>query len=206
MRPYLILSTLILIAATVFAQQGARQGFCGYGCGPYVPMVTTPEFSFQQVSPNSAGASNATPGLVAGATNSTLSETQGSTSSGYSTGVWYQGGAPLIGPEVRLAPESVGHDSRKMHDGMMHEEMVREVMIREGMEKHTREARDEKGEKDEGRVEWGFFSGGFENSAAESMGKPIAGKKASRTITNDDVNRENEKNGDVKYSGKTGKI
>ncbi len=204
MRPYLILSTIILMAATVFAQQAVtRQGFCGYGCGPYIPMVTTPEFSFQQVSPNSVGASNATAGLVAGATNSTLSQTQGTTSSEYSTGVWYQGGAPLVGPEVRLAPESIGREGRKMHDGMMHEEMMREVITREGMEKHMRNGR---GEKEEERFEWGFFGAGVENSASESMGQSKAGKKATRTITNDDVNRENEKNGDVKYNGKTEKI
>ncbi len=219
MRPYSILSTVILsivmlMATTVFAQQAVtRQGFCGYGCGPYIPMVTTPEFSFQQVSPNPVGASNATAGLVAGATNSTLSETQGTTSSESSTGVWYQGGAPLVGPEVRLAPESIGRERHKMHDGMMHhegmmhEEMMREEITHEGMEKHMRSGR---GEKEEERFEWGFFGGGFENSASESMGQSkgqsTAGKKASRTITNDDVNRENEKNGDVKYNGKTEKI
>jgi len=110
MRPYFVLMAAVLLAVAAFAQQTIpHPGYssCFYGCGPFVPLVTTPEISLEQFSPNPVGASNATTGLIAGATNSTLSQIQGSTSSVYTVPVWYQGGAPLITPEVRLYPEKV---------------------------------------------------------------------------------------------------
>ena len=69
MRPYLLLCAVVLISALAFAQQPGPQLFgpCLLGCGPYVPLVTTPMISLQQYSPNPVGASNATTGLVAGA-------------------------------------------------------------------------------------------------------------------------------------------
>ena len=45
----------------------------GVYLAPFVPLVTTPEVSLSTVSPAAVGASNATFGLVAGATNGTLS-------------------------------------------------------------------------------------------------------------------------------------
>ena len=45
----------------------------GVYLAPYVPLVTTPSVSLSTVSPAAVGASNATSGLVAGATNGTLS-------------------------------------------------------------------------------------------------------------------------------------
>ena len=82
-----------------------------------------------------------------------------------------------------------------MHEGMMHEGMMREGMMHEG-----------RGQREEGRSAWGFYSGGFDTSAAQGTGVAKSGKKATHTYTNDDVARENEKNGDVKYNGKTEKI
>lgn len=201
MRPYLVLTAVLVTAAASFAQQPySHQGYCGYGCGPYIPLLITPEVSLQSVSPNPVGASNATSGLVAGATNSTLSQTQGSSSSEYPVAVWYQGGAPLVTPQVRLSPEGTGGAGRGMHEGMMHEGMMHEAMMHEQM---TREGR---GQREEGRESWSFYGGGFDTSAAAGIGRANTGKKASRTYTNDDVARENEKNGDVKYNGKTEKI
>src|ERR1700726_2498431 len=122
MRPYLVLMAVVLLAVAAFSQQPfTHPGYssCFYGCGPFVPLVTTPEISLQTVSPNPVGASNATTGLIAGATNSTLSQIQGSTSSEYTQAVWYQGGdAPLITPEVHLYPETIGREGHRMHDGM----------------------------------------------------------------------------------------
>ena len=95
MRPYFVLCAVVLIAVAAFGQQPVTPriyGPCLYGCGPYIPLITTPMVSLQTVSPNPVGASNATTGLVAGATNSTLSQIQGSTSSEYTEPVWYQGG------------------------------------------------------------------------------------------------------------------
>jgi hypothetical protein len=192
MRPYLVLSAVILMAAAAFGQQPSfHSGYCGYGCGPYIPMLTTPEVSLQSFSPNPVGASNATTGLIAGATNSTLSQIQGSTSSEYSVAVWYQGGAPLITPQVRLSPETVGREGHIMHEARMHE----------GMEEHARE---EHRERVEARGGWTYYSGHYPTSEPESSAK--TGKKATHVYTNDDVAHQNEKNGSFKYDGKSGKI
>src|SRR6267154_4546270 len=144
MRPYLVLCTMVLIAVTAFGQQPNPRiyGPCYFGCGPFIPLVTTPMVSLQQVSPNPVGASNATTGLIAGATDSTLSQIQGSTSSVYTVPVWYQGGAPLITPEVRLYPEPIGREGHRMHDG-----------THDGMHKAMREERrhEERSSEEQGR-------------------------------------------------------
>ena len=98
----LMLSLFIAVQAG-FAQEPARgfAGYCPYGCGPYLPLITTPSISLETVSPNPVGARNATAGLVAGATDSTLSEESGNTSSVYTMPVWYSGGGmPLVAPAV----------------------------------------------------------------------------------------------------------
>src|ERR1039458_1321718 len=116
MRPYLVLIAVVLTAVAAFAQQPFPHpgyGPCLYGCGPFVPLVTTPMVSLQTVSPNPVGASNATTGLVAGATDATLSEIPGSTSSVYTLPAWISGGgAPLMASQVHLSPEPVGPEGR----------------------------------------------------------------------------------------------
>jgi len=155
------------------------------GVRPVIPLVTTPMISLQQVSPNPVGASNATTGLVAGATNSTLSEISGNTSSVYTEPVWYQGGgAPLTTSAVHLWPEPIGHSMHAMHD--MHEgQAPREVA----------------------RAEWIYY-GGVEHTvnATGTAGAAQPGKKAARTYTNDDVERQNQNNGNVKMKGKSEKL
>jgi hypothetical protein len=200
MRPYLLMIAVVLMAAAAFGQQPyPYDALCFYGC---VPRLTTPEISLGQASPNPVGATNATTGLIAGATNSTLSQIQGSTSSVYTLPVWYQGGgAPLLSEEVDLSPEPLSSDRR------MYEEM-REDMREENHEMRVREERlrdsrhasaDEKAAKSEQRpLVWTYING----PAAEGSGV----KKAERTLTNEDVARQNEKNGVVKYEGKTEKI
>src|SRR5882762_5022621 len=126
MRPYLILSTVVLIAVSAFGQHPRIYGSCIEGCGPYVPLITTPMISLEQASPNPVGASNATTGLIAGATNSTLSEISGNTSSVYTEPVWYQGGgAPLTTSAVHLWPEPLGHPMHAMHEGHAPKEEAR---------------------------------------------------------------------------------
>jgi hypothetical protein len=192
MRPYLVLSAVIFVAATTFGQQPfSHPSVCLYGCGPYIPLAVTPEISLQSVSPNPVGASNATTGLIAGATNSTLSQIQGSTSSEYAVAVWYQGGAPLITPQVRLLPETVGREGHIVHEGMMHE-----AMMHEAMEEH--------GKRTEARGSWTYYTGHYPTSEPEPSAR--TGKKATHVYTNDDVARENDKNGNFKYDGKSGKI
>ena len=185
MRPYLILSTVVLMAAAAFGQHPGNRiyGPCFEGCGPFIPLVTTPMISLQQASPNPVGASNATTGLVAGATNSTLSEISGNPNSVYTQPVWYQGGdAPLTSSAVHLWPEPIGHP---MH-----------AMMHEGHGQHQ-----------EARAEWVYYSGSehtVNGMSAAAAGK--GAKKATHVFTNDDVERQNQKNGDVKMKGKSEKL
>jgi hypothetical protein len=185
MRPYLILCTVVLTAVTALAQHPGNPGIygpCIAGCGPFIPLVTTPMISLQQASPNPVGATNATTGLVAGATNSTLSEISGNTSSVYTQPVWYQGGdAPLTSSAVHLFAEPVGHTMRAMHE--------------------------EHGQRQEAKAEWVYFGGSASTSTARSERDGAkSGKKANRTYTNDDVTRQNDNNGNVKMKGKSEKL
>jgi hypothetical protein len=196
MRPYLLLMVVVLMAMAAFAQMPAPYSAgCYYGCGPYIPRLTTPEISLQQFSPNPVGATNATTGLIAGATNSTLSQVNGSTSSVYTVPVWYQGGeAPLLSPNVNLWPETIGREGRPMHGpnpGAMHEE-------------HPRE---EHRPAQEARAAWTYFAGpGEEYGNPAEAGTPKGNPQHGHVYTNDDVTRQNDKNGVVHYDSKTEKI
>jgi hypothetical protein len=198
MRPYLVLMTVVLMAVAAFGQQSfPHPGYssCFYGCGPFVPLLTTPEISLQQFSPNPVGASNATTGLIAGATNATLSQIQGSTSSVYTVPVWYQGGAPLITPEVRLYAETIGREGHRMRDGM-HDAMREE-----------RRHEEDHGRREEARASWTYISGPEHTASAAAAANESKGvRKAGHVYTNEDVTRQNDKNGTVKYDGKTEKM
>src|SRR6202158_528175 len=153
MRPYFVLMAAVLLAVAALGQQPTPppgDGACVYGCGPFVPLVTTPEISLEQFSPNPVGASNATTGLIAGATNSTLSQIQGSTSSVYTVPVWYQGGgAPLITPGVLLYPETIGREGHPMHVAMHEERRHEELREERGHEErsHAERSRAEEGRR-----------------------------------------------------------
>ena len=209
MRPYLILTAVVLMAVAAFGQLPFRPGYgpCDvYGCGPFIPLLTTPEVSLQQFSPNPVGASNATTGLIAGATNSTLSQLQGETSSVYSVAVWYQGGAPLMAPEVHLWPETIGREGHPRHEPMheaMREERPREERPREGR-MHREGLPEGHGAREEARGDWTFFTGREHTTDATSVVKGF--KKAARVYNNGDVTRQNDKNGTVKYDDKTEKM
>lgn len=188
MRPLFVFCAVVLLAVASFGQDIPRHYVGGFydGFGPYVPLVTTPMVSLQQVSPNPVGASNATTGLIAGATNSTLSQVQGSTSSVYTVAVWYQGGAPLVSPEVNLFPEPIGREKR-FHTAMMEEHAMRE---HGATESHA----------------WIYYSGAeHTDSVAAASGAKGSGK-AGHHYTNDDVTRQNDNNGTVKHGGKTEKM
>jgi hypothetical protein len=187
MRPYLVLMAVVLAAVAAFGQQPfPHPGPCLYGCGPFVPLATTPEISLQQVSPNPVGASNATTGLIAGATNSTLSEVSGSTSSVYTEPVWIGGGgAPLTTPEVHLWPGPAGRGGHPMREGRPGEE---------------------RGARVEARGGWTYYSGEEQTASVVGAAGGKGSRQAGHVYTNDDVTRQNDKNGDVKYDGKTEKI
>jgi len=165
--------------------QGPARGYTGaYGYGPYVPLVTTPEISFQTASPAPAGARNATYGLEAGARNSTFETMTNDGSSNYTEPVWYSGGgAPLLSPEVSLEAHPM-HVRREMH-----------IMMK-GHEGENVEAASR---------QWTYFGASeMETPVDTSAGK--SARHATRTITNQDIDKANQNTGNVKYDGKTEKI
>jgi hypothetical protein len=131
-------------------------------------LVTTPSVSLSSVSPSPVGASNATYGNVAGATNSTLSMNTNGASSVYTQMVPYPGN-----PTVAVYGQSNG-------------------VATQGMAAR--------------RGELGMTSFENEVSAKQLMAWSGPAKKASRTYTNDDVNRVTQTTGTVKYNGKTEQI
>ena len=190
MRPYLVLCAVVMISVLAFGQHVMGPppqiyGPCILGCGPFVPLVTTPMVSLVTVSPNSVGASNATAGLYAGATNSTLSQIPASTGSVYTEAVWYQGGdAPRTTPNIHLWPEPAGHDMRAMHAIHM-----------------------EHGAGEAAHEPWVYFSGTeYTVNAVNASAAAKGGKKATHSYNNADVERQNQTNGEVKYKGKTEKM
>jgi hypothetical protein len=183
MQQFPVLCAVLLASSLAFAQAPGYER-----TGPYVPLITTPSVSLQTFSPSPVGARNATTGLMAGARNSTLSMNEGNTSSVYTEAVWYSGGgAPVISsPAVSL-------EVRPLHGRPMHAEMPMERRDHEHAEAGPRN--------------WTYFAAMNETSnpvTAATAAK--TGRKATRTITNDDIDRENQKTGMVKYDGKTEEI
>jgi hypothetical protein len=85
----------------------------GVYAAPFVPLVTTPEVTLSTASPSPVGASNSTFGLVAGATDATLSdEFIGEPPIGvYTPLLWY---GTTAQPEVKLrAPGAYEHKARE---------------------------------------------------------------------------------------------
>jgi hypothetical protein len=75
MRQLLISSAVLFISVAAAAQVTAVSGYAsnwtpapGLYAGPFVPLVTTPSVTLETGVPTQVGASNATDGLVAGAT------------------------------------------------------------------------------------------------------------------------------------------
>jgi hypothetical protein len=181
MRLLTVLGAILLVSAGALGQAPLRgiAGYCPYGCGPYIPLVTTPMISLETVSTAPVGARNATGGLVAGATDSTLSQTNASPDAVYTQPVWYQGGTtPRLGPAVRAALP-----------------VARPLHVERAVERIEGE-----------RPAWRYFAPSETASVTEAMAGARGAKKAGRTYTNQDVERQNQKNGEVKYDGKAGKI
>lgn len=176
MRGFVVGLAVVVFSALAFGQDGGRgvAGYCPYGCGPYVPLVTTPSLSFETVSPSPVGATNATAGLQAGARNSTMETTPANTDSVHTEVIWYSGGgSPAVARAVwlpRVEP---------MHPEGMHPEMM-------GM----REMRGERGPEKEERARWTYYVGAEQSaSAVEASAAARSGKHAVRTYTNADVDR-----------------
>jgi hypothetical protein len=181
-----------LCASLLFAGSALAQSpVYGPGYGPYIPRITTPQISLETVSPNPVGARNATYGLVAGARNATSDVLNGNTSSSFTEPVWYQGGgAPLTSePEISL-------ELRGLHEGHL---ISRREAMREGMREHMAES-------SRGSQQWTYFPSEEMPGVGEGASSAKSARKATRTITNQDIDAENQKTGTVKYDGKTEKL
>ena len=184
MRTLTLLCSILLLSALAFGQDIVRRypGFLPYTSGPYVPLLTTPQLSLTLVSPNPVGATNATGGLFAGATNGTLSQVSGDVDAVYTVPVWYAGGGtPLISPAVN-AP----------FGGMKMEYMEH------GERMHAPHEAVEGG--------WTYFSFAERGTAGEAASVAKGLRRAGKTYSNEDVSRQNQKNGFVKYDARTLKI
>jgi hypothetical protein len=187
MRLFTVLGAALFVSGLALGQTPMVQaGY--YGSGPYVPLITTPSVSLQTVSPSPLGARNATTGLIAGAANSTLSMVNGNTSSVYTQAIWYSGG----GAPVYSNP-SVSLEATPLHRGDMHGQMRMDRREHEHAEAGSRN--------------WTYFAAAQEiSSPMEASAGAKSGRKATRTITNQDIDQENQKTGMVKYDGKTEEI
>jgi len=179
MRAGMVGMAVLLFSALAFSQAGARgvPSYCSNNCGPYIPLISTPNVGFETVSPSPTGASNATGGLHAGARNSTLSIVDGNPDAVHTQVVWYSGGgSPLVSPAVRLprAEQMMG----------MHEEHMRAM---------------ERAHGEEERGAWTYYAGSMQTgNPVEASIAAKSGRHAARTYTNTDVERMNEKNQEFK--------
>jgi hypothetical protein len=182
MRLVSMCCTLLLLCGLAAGQATVIGGYASnwapsYGVyvGPYVPLVTTPEVSLSTVSPWAAGASSSAFGLVAGAVNSTLSsEFVGEPPAPvYTEPVFYGQTQAELASPAFYGPPAAPH-----------------VMHRRELEKEQA---------------FDFISQprASREGAAVLIAGAAAGRKASRTYTNQDVVRQNDKNGLVHYDGKT---
>lgn len=187
MRSISVLCGLLLLCGFAAGQATVIGGTAGnwipaYGvyAAPYVPLVTTPSVTLSTVSPAAAGASNATWGNVAGATNATLSdEFIGQPPVGvYTEPVWYGPSAPIEVPSIVAGPygPSIAFEGapRREHRHAAQERAFDFIASRESMESVT--------------------------SVRTGAGST---RHATRTYTNQDVDRVNQTNGTVKWDGKT---
>jgi hypothetical protein len=183
MRSVCVLCGLLLLCGFAAGQATVIGGTASnwapsYGvyAAPYVPLITTPSVALSTVSPSAVGASNATWGNVAGATNATLSdEFIGAPPVGvYTEPVWYGPSGPIEGPALGEYAHHPMH-ARKHETGEKGFDFV--VASRESTE----------------------------SVATMRAGAPATGK-ASRTYTNQDIDRFNQTTGTVKYDGKTEKL
>jgi sorbitol-specific phosphotransferase system component IIA len=72
---------------------------------------------------------------------------------------------------------------------------------------HADRSHEEHGPREEARASWTYITGPeHTTSAAVGANESKGVRKAGHVYTNDDVSRQNDKNGTVKYDGKTEKL
>ena len=144
---------------------------------PFVPRLSTPSMSFENVSPSPVGASNATAGNVAGATNATLS-------------VFPAGPVVQHPPSLELGPTNSSI------------EFGEETQLNAQAEPRT-----EATPPAETRpLELGLASFQDSYGVAQLAASSRARQQAKRLYTNLDVDRMNQMTGMVKYEGKTERL
>lgn len=174
MRGFMVGLAVVIFSAVAFGQSGGRgiPEYCFYGCGPFVPLVTTPSVGFETVSSSPVGATNATGGLQAGARNSTLLMNDVNPDAVHTEVVWYSGGgSPAVSRAVWLPrPEAIHPEIGGMRDG--------------------RGERMERGVGGEAQHNWTYYVGTAQSaSAVDASMAARNGKHAVRTYTNEDVER-----------------
>jgi hypothetical protein len=171
----LLLSGLAAAQATVIGGTASNWAPAyGVYAAPFVPLVTTPSVTLATVSPSAAGASNATFGNVAGATDATLSIVSQPPVGVYTQPVWY---GPYTQP-TWFGPSAAVETPAES--------------IAEGRPAHRAHA-----------LDVGVASWQSSESVTHLMASSTGARKASRTYTNQDVDQVNQTNGTVKYGGKT---
>lgn len=169
MRAFTVGIAVVAFSVLALGQSGVRTAptYCSNNCGPYIPLISTPNVGFETVSSSPAGATNATGGLHAGARNSTLSIIDGNPNAVNTQVVWYSGGgSPVVSPAVRLP-----HPEPPM--GMHAEHMM-----------HMEHERDEEAHQ------WTYYARSVETaSPVNASAAAKSGRRAARTYTNADVER-----------------
>lgn len=173
----LLLSGLAAAQATVVGGNASNWPTAyGVYVVPSVPRVITPSFALENVSPSAVGASNATFGNVAGASNATLSIVTPPPVGVFAQPVWY-------GPN----PDNPNST-------------VPLVVVSEGQSQAEAE-RPSHGPSEVGPASYQSTVG-----AATLLAAARPAGKASRTYTNQDIDRFNQATGNVKWDGKSEQI
>ena len=193
MRSVMMLLAVLLLcgfaAGQVTVVNGAAGNWIpsyGYYTAPVVPLVTTPSVTLTTVSPDPVGARNATWGNAAGATNSTLSIVNDPPQGVYTQPVFYAPGEPRAVVVIEPSPQ---------HHEMMHAH-------HEMMEMHGEHHAEMHGQQMEHHRSYDYVAG-YDMTGIAMMAKSSPGEKASKTYTNDDIDKMNQSTGTVKYDGKT---
>ena len=180
MRQLTIFCMAMMLPALVAGQATVISGYAlnwappGVYAEPFVPLLSTPSLSFENVSPSAVGASNATAGNVAGATNATLS-------------VLPAGPVEQFPPPVMFGPLNSSIES-----------------FSEAESRVETESRGEAAPSAETRpVELGAASFQDSYGVAQLAAGSRARQEAKRLYSNLDIERMNQMTGMVKYEGKT---
>ena len=170
----IILPALAAGQATVISGHAVNWVPPGTYAEPFIPLISTPSMSFENVSPSPVGATNGTAGNVAGATNATLS---------------VFGGGPVVQypPAQPLELENFPIESGAEVEARAEAESSGEA---------TRSAESQP-------LELGVASFQDTYGVAQLAANSRARQEAKRLYTNLDVERMNQMTGIVKYEGKT---